>query len=175
VEGEGAGAGGVAEADVGVVWGSRVGAGVIKGDAVGTGLAATEGWGSGVEVRGDTVASGNAVGAGEGVLAGWAGGAGGCCSHALTAKLMMAMRTMRYLFMPIIPTHHGAGYSSGDEKGLKFKHCARSEVPSGRFHRDRSVWLRILNPSPARTDHPHSWSSRWSAIADRPCGRMRIG
>jgi hypothetical protein len=104
VEGEGAGAGGVSEADVGVVWGSGVGVGVIKGDAVGVGVAAKEGWGSGVEVGavvGDRVASGDAVGAGEGVLAGWAGGAAGCCSHALTARLINAMRTMRYLFMPI--------------------------------------------------------------------------
>jgi hypothetical protein len=104
VEGEGAGAGGVSEADVGVVWGSGLGAGVIKGEAVGPGVAAKEGWGSGVEVGavgGVTVASGDAVEAGEGVLAGWAGGAAGCCSQALTAKLIMAMRTMRYLFMPI--------------------------------------------------------------------------
>ena len=103
VDGEGAGAGGVSEADVGVAWGSGVGAGVIKGDAVGTGVAAKEGWGSGVEVgavRGDAVASGDAVGAEEGVLAGWAGDAAGCCSHAPPAKLITAMRTMRYLFMP---------------------------------------------------------------------------
>ena len=97
VEGEGAGAGGVSEAEVGVAWGSGVEAGVIKGDAVGTGLAVKEGWASGVEVGAVT---GDAVGAGEGVLAGWAGGAGGCCSHPPPAKLIMAMRTMRYLFMP---------------------------------------------------------------------------
>jgi hypothetical protein len=103
VEGEGAGAGSVSEAEVGLAWGSGVEAGVIKGDAVGTGVAVKEGWGSGVEVgavTGDAVASGDAVGAGEGVLAGWAGGAGGCCSHPPPAKLIMAMRTMRYLFMP---------------------------------------------------------------------------
>ena len=103
VKGEGAGARGVSEAEVGVAWGSGVGAGVIKGGAVGTGVAAKEGWGSGVEVgeiRGDAVASGDAVGAGEGVLAGWAGGAGGRCSHALIARLIRAMGTMRYLFMP---------------------------------------------------------------------------
>jgi hypothetical protein len=159
VEGEGAGAGGVSEADVGVAWGSGVGAGVIKGDAVGAGVAAKEGWGSGVEVgavRGDVVASGDAVGAGEGVLAGWAGGAAGCCSHALPAKLIMAMRTMRYLFMPTNTDASQRGIFKRNGEGLKFKHYARSEVLSLAVYRERSVWLRILKPSPARTDHPHS-------------------
>ena len=96
---------GVSIAGVGVVCGSGVAAGVITGDAVAAGVAASEGWGSGVElgvIRGDAVASGVAVGAGGGgVLAGWAGGAAGCCSHATTVKLITAMGTMRYLFMPI--------------------------------------------------------------------------
>jgi hypothetical protein len=111
VEGEGAGAGGVSVADVGVVCGSGVVAGVISGDAVAAGVAASEGWGSGDElgvIRGDVVAAGDAVASGVvvgagggGVLAGWAAGAAGCCSHATTTKLTMAMGTMRYLFMPI--------------------------------------------------------------------------
>jgi hypothetical protein len=95
-EGEGVGVGAVVSAaGVGVGWGSGVGVGVIRGDAV---------------------AAGVAVGAGEGVLAGCAG-AGGCCSHAAPARLIKAMGTMRYLFMPIIPTQYRAGYSSRDEKG----------------------------------------------------------
>jgi hypothetical protein len=91
---------GVSIAGVGVVCGS----GVVSGDTVAAGVAAREGWGSGVEfgvIRGDAVASGVAVGGGGGVLAGWAGGAAGCCSHATTVKLITAMGTMRYLFMPI--------------------------------------------------------------------------
>jgi hypothetical protein len=99
------GEGVVSVADVGVVCGSGAVAGVISGDAVAAGGAAREGWGSGVElgvIRGDAVASGVAVGAGGGgVLAGWAAGAAGFCSHATTAKLIKAMGTMRYLFMPI--------------------------------------------------------------------------
>jgi hypothetical protein len=150
---------------------------VIRGDAVASGVAAKEGWGSGVEVgviRGDAVASGVAVGAGAGVLAGWAPGAVGCCSQATTAQLIKAMGTMRYLFMPINTDATPPRIFKSGRKGPNFKHYARRKAFL-RVYRDRSVWLRILNPSPARTDQPHSWSSRCSAIADRPCGRMRIG
>jgi hypothetical protein len=44
-----------------------------------------------------------------------------------------------------------------------------------KHQRERSVWFKIVNPSPARTDQPQSASSKCNASADLPWGRSNNG
>ena len=56
----------------------------------------------------------------------------------------------------------------------KSRHSGRShiELPD---YREISLWLRILNPSPIRTDEAHSVSSTCNASAANPRGRVSNG
>ena len=42
-------------------------------------------------------------------------------------------------------------------------------------YREMSLWLRIWNPSPIKTEEAHSVSSTCNASAASPCGRVSSG
>ena len=160
---EGVDAGVAVGVDSGVAVGvdAGVGVGVDSGVGVGVGCGVGVDVDSGVGVaRGDSVAAevaaGVAVGEEDGEFEGCPPeGAAGCCSHPKRRMPARTEATTRLLFIPINTDARAGRIFKAGCNGLVIQaFCTNRRSPA--HQRDKSVWVRMLNPSPAKTDQPHS-------------------